>query len=438
MKLVIFTPAVSHSAIGRMAKLLVDELVNQGHQVTVIRTEETSLFKKPVHPFNAKLVSWNDRKQVKKLTYEADACVYQIGNNYQFHCGALEWLSKLSGIVCLHDYFLGNLFHGWSLQNHEAAKHILRIWYGQTISENFFSSNLLALHDTAPMTEWLTAMASGVITHSSWNIKRVLNACPGPVYSVGLPYNKLTPPNQDKTETKEVSRTDSSFTILTVGHINPNKRVESVIQAIGRSTLLSKQITYRLIGKIEDSEKQKLSDLAKSLNVNLSILGEVDDAHLHQEISQADIVCCLRFPALEAASASTIEAMLNGKPVIVLNTGFYQEIPDHLVCKVSLKQEISDLQKQLEFLYKNKDIRLKMGKEAEKWALTVSDCKHYVKSLIDICSSAAKAAPIIQTGAYFSKILASWDDTELCQSSDILKPLSLFELLSCPGKEQQV
>ena len=41
----------------------------------------------------------------------------------------------------------------------------------------------------SPMTEWICSMASGVVTHSSGGIDRVLNSCSGPVFTVSLPYD---------------------------------------------------------------------------------------------------------------------------------------------------------------------------------------------------------------------------------------------------------
>ena len=60
MKLVIFTPAVKTSAIGRMSSLVTHTLVAEGHKVTVVRTENESCLDKPTHNFGTELIVWND------------------------------------------------------------------------------------------------------------------------------------------------------------------------------------------------------------------------------------------------------------------------------------------------------------------------------------------------------------------------------------------
>ena len=180
MKLVVFTPAVKTSAIGRMATLVVQALAAQGHQVVVVRTEDISHLEAPIHAFGVEVVRWDDTNRVGALTRTADLVVYQIGNSFQFHRGCLEWLPTLPGVVCLHDYFLGGLFWSWATPaNRVLAQAILQAWYGEAIAANFFNHRcskdfIEATWNKAPMTEWIASMATGVITHSSWDIERIV------------------------------------------------------------------------------------------------------------------------------------------------------------------------------------------------------------------------------------------------------------------------
>ena len=130
------------------------------------------------------------------------------------------------------------------------------------------------------------------------------------------------------TETAVKGPVDERFRVLTIGHVNTNKRAEAVIRAIGASSVLRERTVYRLVGAIRPEIADKLARLARETGVNITISGEVDDESMVDAIRQADVVSCLRWPALEAASASTIEALLYGKSTIVTDTGFYSEIPD--------------------------------------------------------------------------------------------------------------
>jgi glycosyltransferase involved in cell wall biosynthesis len=139
-------------------------------------------------------------------------------------------------------------------------------------------------------------------------------------------------------------------------------------------------------------------------------------------------VCCLRFPALEAASASTIEAMLYGKAVIVTDTGFYRELPDDCVCKVAPNQEVSDLQKTLVFLLQNPAERSALGKRAAQWATATFSPRLYANRLVDFALRAARTQPVIEASRFFANLLVSWGATgEGLPMQDTLAPLRIFE-----------
>src|SRR5574343_1797846 len=112
MKILFFTPCLKTSAIGRVSSLVVGELVRQGHDVTVVRAEDITLFSQPIHPIAADVLTWNSQKAIRAKAKAADIVVYQIGNHYSFHRGCIEWLQEIPGVISLHDNFLGHLF--WS------------------------------------------------------------------------------------------------------------------------------------------------------------------------------------------------------------------------------------------------------------------------------------------------------------------------------------
>jgi glycosyltransferase involved in cell wall biosynthesis len=424
MNLAIFTPALATSAIGRSTRLVVDALVSQGHQIVIVRAEDVSLLEKPTHEFGVKLIAWNDAPSVETAVNKADMLVYQIGNNYQFHRGCMEWMPVYPGIVCLHDFFLGHLFHDWAHYRRPVAEAVLEQWYGADIAEQYFSIEANFIENTqemAPMTEWISSMALAVVTHSSWAIHRVLSACPGPVHVIALAYDLPKTPAPVPT----VPKPEGTISVLTVGHINRNKRPHSVIKAIGNSPSLRDIVSYRLVGLIEPSVAKELADLAAKLQVSLAIFGEVDASTLNQEIENADVVCCLRWPALEAASASAIESMLYGKATIVMDTGFYRELPDQYVQKISTEDELSDLQAALESLCMDKNSRVTMGHNAALWATKTFNAQKYATSLISICESTARSVPVLEMSQFYSNIISAWGTIKtgnaLCEvASEIL------------------
>jgi len=410
MKVILFTPAIKASAIGRMACLVTRALVAMGHAVVVVRAESKSLLSAPTHDFDVEMVRWDDDRGVTAAAAHADAVVYQIGDNFPYHEGCIEWMRRIPGVVCLHDFFLGHLFYSWAEKNRETATSLLRQWYGEEGARIFFdpSSNpdfIARTWNVAPMTEWICSQAIGVITHSRWGTPRVIRSCTGPVAVVPLAYDA---PGGFPVGPTPSHRQTNTFRLLTIGHINPNKRVASVIRAIGSSPILRAQCVYRLVGHIQPSAVILLSALASSLRVNLVVTGEADDATLAHAVAEADVVSCLRWPSLEAASASAIEAMLYGKPTIVTDTGFYRELPDDCVEKISQMDEIANVRAALERLFGDPVARASLGRRAKQWANSTYSARDYARQLIDINAISVKSRPSAGAKVFFKNVMKNW------------------------------
>jgi glycosyltransferase involved in cell wall biosynthesis len=431
MKLTVFTPAIKASSIGGCSSVVSRELRAQGHRVAVVRTEIEGLLESETHDFGVPVLPWTKTDRVMKAAQDADALIYQIGDNYDFHQGGLEWLARLPGVVILHDFFLGHLFLSWAQSDRARAIEILRIWYGEETARAFFGypdqeAFIQGTRDTAPMTEWVCSMAQAVVTHSSWGCERVLNSCAGPVRVVALTHNKEL--SSDSLTTRGGSSDSERLVILTMGHVNPNKRAASVIQAIGNSPLLRERSTYHLVGAIRPGTVHELTRLAEANGVDLVISGEVDDQALIRAIGESDVISCLRWPSLEAASGSLVEALLSGKPTIVVDTGFYREIPSSCVLKVTHENEIADLQTALELLLKDPNRRRAIGAEGQRWASKTFTAGNYVRELIDTVEDAMKAVPVLNAIDYFSRILGGWSvNHSFAHYQGLTEPLGVFK-----------
>ncbi|MEW6479080.1 MAG: glycosyltransferase [Pseudomonadota bacterium] len=414
-RLVMFTPANTKSAIGRMAALVTRSLTAMGCCVTVVRTESAHLLDSRAHDFGAPVVRWDDHAKVRKHIDESDACVYQIGNNYEFHQGGVHWLVTHPGLVCLHDFFLGHLFHGWAQERLHQANAVLNAWYGEEAPGRFFGhpTGESFIEDTAnnmPMTEWICSQAYAVITHSQFGADRVLISCPGPVRVVPLAYDTGSS-QADSVARTSTPNTSNTLNLLTIGHINPNKRVESVIKAIGSSQSLRERIHYRLVGAIQQDVAKALDTLASQLGVKLTISGEVDDIELNNAIRDADVISCLRWPALEAASASAIEAMLHGKAVVVTDTGFYREIPDACAIKISFSNEALELKSIFEKLISDSTSLETTGASAKGWAQTTFTANNYAEQIVDSTISLNAARPEIVATLFFVNQMKKWNSS---------------------------
>ncbi|WP_449123559.1 glycosyltransferase [Pseudomonas sp. MPG01] len=429
MKFLIFTPATKTSAIGRMTSLVTHALASQNHEVVIVRTEMTDHLNSETHDFGCDVISWRDTADVEATIERSDICIHQVGDNYEFHQGNIEWLARFGGIVCLHDFFLGHLFWDWSQHNAEQAQKVLKTYYSTETAERFYSISgheefIAFTKDQSPMTEWICSMANGVVTHSNWGCDRVLSSCPGPVRVVPLAYNS---PGLSLAGAQQKRLPTTKLKLLTIGHVNPNKRVESCIKAIGGNPALREAVSYRLVGAIQPEVKTKILELAQSQGVDVEISGEVDGDTLALAIIDADVISCLRWPSLEAASASAIEAMLYGKTTIVTNTGFYSELPEQYVLKINNEHEIEELRATLLSLHAKPDLMKTIGQEAQKWASATFTAENYATQLFDMSSTCIRNTPSLKAASYYAGILHGWGtDTNIIQNNESLDPLAIF------------
>ncbi len=430
MKFVFFTPFAKASAIGRVTALLLDAAERMGHTAVVVRTEREDLLEAAPFACQVPVLRWTDAAQVEATARDADALVYQIGNNYSYHTGGLHWLRRLPGIVCLHDFLLAHLFAEWAQGRRDEASAVLASWYGEQAPAEFFQASDSTPQDFAatasrsyPMTEWICAEALAVVSHGHWGMPRVAASCPGPLRVLPLPYD-----SPGATAADQAAGHEGRIRILTVGHVNPNKRVESVIRAIGSSAQLRNKVSYRLCGLIQPNVAEELEDLAGALGVELVISGETDDADLQRAMVEADIACCLRWPSFEAASATTIEALLYGKATVVSNAAFYSELPDDCVRKIEPTAEVLDLRHALEELVSDPGARRAMAERGQAWARRTFGAESYVVSLAELARLAAAAQPVIEMAETASAILGGWDaPPALIEAEEIAGPLRLFE-----------
>ena len=442
MNLLYFSPVSKSSAIGRMNADVVKALMESGHQITIVATDAHPLDFTKTHVFDTSVIHWTNQASVSNKAIMCDQLVYHIGDNYGFHVGAIKWISRMPGLTCLHDFYLGNLFYGnYAIdRNHQHYFNVVKQLYGEAIANDYFVpmsaiDRIERTFQSAPMTEWIASLSSGLITHSSWGLDRITKHFSGPTRVIPLSY--LTPHIDIDSDLSVCDK----IRILTVGHMNPNKRIDSIIEAISGSPHLKQHATLQLVGPISSDHSGKIKALADKLGVSISIHGSVDEDLLRRFFVDADISCCLRNPTLEAASASTIEAMQYGKAVIVLDHGFYKELPDDCVCKIPVDNEVTGLRNQLELLCKDQAYRKRLGEKARNYAIHTFRPEQYARNIIEMCAQVPKASicrdRVNQATQYYKTMLESWGAGNLVLShQDVVNPMEFIQKASASSSLQ--
>jgi len=185
------------------------------------------------------------------------------------------------------------------------------------------------------------------------------------------------------------------FNVLTIASLYPVKGHLSVLKAVKLFSMRNPEINFRytIIGngilkeKLEDFvEKNKLVDKVvfhpgmKHGQEFINFLNEAD-VFLHPSITtkQND---------KEGIPGAIVEAMASGLPVISTRHGGIPFIIENNKTGFLVKEHDSfSIAKYLELLYNNKDLRMKIGKNANEHAKSNLDLFEKAKDLIEIYSS---------------------------------------------------
>jgi glycosyltransferase involved in cell wall biosynthesis len=316
-------------------------------------------------PEGIELLHWSRFAHAPATLDAYDVVVYNIGDHFRFHAGVLGLIDRYPGVCIFHDFYLVNLFRAWCERGLERpmANSIVSSTYGEEVANEFWKR--IGHPDfvdwsasRAPMTGWIARKALAAVAHASFYERLLSEWSAGPVRVIPLAYTaSVCAPHL------QVQHANGRLHILTVGRVIPNKRVAEVIRSVASSPFLRCRCEYHVVGDIEAPERNRLLSLINQFGLQevVHLHGEVSDFELRWRYAEADIVCCLRWPALEGASASCVEAMLHGKAVIATDTGFYSSIPSDRILKVRPTDEIRDLVEHLEMLVVNSDVRDSFG-----------------------------------------------------------------------------
>jgi glycosyltransferase involved in cell wall biosynthesis len=408
MKIAWVTPFAARSAIGRVSATVIEALCERNHEVAIIRSEREKLSQALSRSASVPMSWWQDASP-QKIYLETDVIVLNFGDNYELHAGTLAFAGAVPCLGVFHDFYLYNFFNRWLVHNglgEEVHNRETCRVYGEGVVPLATKAwrdeaTIEQIATSLPMTEWLGRRCSAALAHSQFYVNRLEASCPGPIAVAPLCFE-----NRDVRPLPK--RDGPKIAVTTIGIVNPNKCADRIIKAIGSSAVLKTHCEFRLVGAISDGERARLQALCMDVGFgHLCILGEVDDATLVAELERADIISCLREPVLEGASASAIEGMKSGRPIVVVDSGFYADLPNEFVFKIPAPLEISSLRETLEHLISDEELRRHTGTKARDWALQVFTSRAYVSVFEELSEQFLQAKPLLRMSDRIGQRLAA-------------------------------
>jgi hypothetical protein len=375
------------SAIAKFGVDVISELAAMGFQVDVMRTEAGDALALPPLPAATGVgeVHRPGALSQAEVMERYDSVLLNLGNNYGFHGGGMTLLLENAPVVILHDAWMGHFLWSWGQALGPDA------WRVEGLIADFGG-------DPSGMTA-VCGAAGGAVVHGPHYLDQVREACPGPVAAIPLAFTAapMTPPRLD----------GRRLVAATVGHVNPNKRADEVIRAMGVSPLLRDHANYQLLGPVDGGERDRLLDLAKRWQAPTpQFPGWLPEADLHAMMESVDVFCCLRDPCFEGGSASLVISLLSARPTLVSDQAHYADLPDDVVLKCAPGREAADVVRHLEWVIENPEQARAMGEAARAYALAMHSPRAYAEKLAPFLAESSAAAPAVRAASRLGRRLA--------------------------------
>ena len=171
--------------------------------------------------------------------------------------------------------------------------------------------------------------------------------------------------------------------------------------------IIAQRVRYVVIGDYGGPYGDYLYSLAQGpLKGCLYLLGYQPIEVMEAFLQRADFCINLRYPNSEICSKSLIEQMAFENPVIVLDQGIYNEIPDECVVKIRLENEVLELANAFSFLLDYEEQRHEIGSRALEFVKSNCTSEIYVsrfKSFIEKMPNTVARNKVVHDTIYLNR-----------------------------------
>lgn len=335
-------------------------------------------------------------------------CLYHLGNNPGAHAAIWRASQLHAGVTVVHDARLQDFFWGVvGLHDRAGYVRLMRELYGepgQLAAGAHGTPKLTSLATRFPLIEPAIDNSLGVVVHTQPAFDIASPRFPGPIASLPLAYQ----PARNEKRTRRIA---PPYRIVVFGHINQNRRLTSLLQALGESPARG-QFRLQVCGEVWDESHLREVIAEYRLKSQVTLTGYTAD--LDQALAQSDLAVNLRFPSLGEASLSQLRIWDHALPSIVTRTGWYATLPPDAVLFVNPDTEIEDLKGHLEAFAADPSPFAQMGLRGQA-ALAAHHPKHYAADLVNFLEHAKAFRPtraVIQTARRVGNEIGGWSGAE--------------------------
>ncbi len=339
-----------------------------------------------------------------------DAILYHVGNDYRFHYGTCTALRQYPGIVVFHDYVLEDTFLGRAREVNDFEIYLdeMEACHGaeeRARAEGYTRRGIPPPQEDAPLEFPLNLRTArsgeGIIAHSEWSRSRLAQIAPGiPTARIAMPVKALDPTLRRAWMRRTPER--KRINLSSFGLITPDKGIDPTIAALA-SLKDEFDFHYTLVGAENTFYDVRESIIRHGMSEHVTITGFVSLEEFERHMTQTDIAINLRDHTVGETSASLCRLMGVGIPAIVSDIGWFAEIPDECVVKISPADKFTELQTELKKLVADANLRNRIGEEARDFILREHNAwraaEQYISFAREVIEQRPRTRKIIQAAA---------------------------------------
>lgn len=327
------------SGISEYSEALINGLDNY-FQLTLVTDEyniENSMIKSKYN-----IIKYNTGKNFDGYDY----IIYNFGNNPDYHSYMYEMIHRYPGYIILHDYILYYLSVGYYANKNLLFQKIYELEGNRGIQivkdslKKTESRNLLHHKQIAsllPMNKEVIEKSKGIFVHSEYT-KNILRDKykEANIYKIDLVKCGTLEVNNFDFLHPYFKISENDYIIGSVGFIAETKQNELICHAVKKyNNKHEKKIHYVMIG-----EGNYVDHL---LDTYIHKTGFLNNDNFFSAIASCDLIMNLRYPYNGESSATLIQCMAMGKPCVVTDIGWFNELPDNCVIKMPVNCSDDDL-----------------------------------------------------------------------------------------------
>lgn len=302
-----------------------------------------------------------------------DLCLYQMGNNTDYHTYMADYLQTYPGIVTLHDYVLHHFYATLFLQGkrYDEYQTAMETYYGNLgrISAEQFRQGIISdyLFCQVPFYQPAVNPSLGIVAHSSYVKAKLLQY--NPAYRVAMINMGILPPKLADYPLEDLRRKHrlppDSFVIASFGFVSPGKRIHEILRAFARFVKHAPDALCLFVGEELPvfNVRPFIHELA--LDDKVIITGYTPYQDFLEYIALSDVCVNLRHPTVRATSANLLKIMAFAKPVLASDLCELLDLPAACCLKIPLNDtEEARLLQAFQTLYTDRAYGLTLGKAA--------------------------------------------------------------------------